>query len=205
MQLANRDKAAEVATLIDGTQADYFLGPLAAEQKTRDGLGNNSVSHLRTSAQEKEWQKTGESRPMFPWRNGFIYAGPLSHDHDIYFEADWKGKTRRRPRPGAAPSVGPLHRRSSRSRPTVIPTRATSRTSSTCSAKKALAPTTAQDHVRRPRRSDQLAPHRQPLEAVEGGLVPNLKITRSRERRRSTLGKIEAPNLEPRRSSSPVA
>jgi len=86
LQLANRDKAAR--QLID-SNLDYFLGPLASEQKTRDGLGNNSVSHLRTSAQEKEWQKTGEQ--AFLWRNGFIYRVRLSHD--MYFDAEWKGKT----------------------------------------------------------------------------------------------------------------
>jgi uncharacterized protein (TIGR02996 family) len=86
MQLGNRDKAAK--QLID-SNLDYFLGPLAEHQKTRDGLGNNSVSHLRSSAQEKEWQKTGEQ--AFLWRNGYIYRVRLSHD--IYFEADWKGKT----------------------------------------------------------------------------------------------------------------
>jgi uncharacterized protein (TIGR02996 family) len=86
LQLGNRDKAAK--QLIDD-HADYFLGPLAEHQKTRDGLGNNSVSHLRTSAQEKEWQKTGEQ--AFLWRNGFIYRVRLSHDK--YFDEAWKGKT----------------------------------------------------------------------------------------------------------------
>jgi uncharacterized protein (TIGR02996 family) len=86
MQLGNRDKAAR--QLID-SNLDYFLGPLASEQKTRDGLSNNSVSHLRSSAQEKEWQKTGEQ--AFLWRNGFIYRVRLSHDK--YFDDAWKGKT----------------------------------------------------------------------------------------------------------------
>jgi uncharacterized protein (TIGR02996 family) len=86
MQLGNRDKAAR--QLID-SNLDYFLGPLAEHQKTRDGLDNNSVSHLRTSAQEKEWQKTGEQ--AFLWRNGFIYRVRLSHDENI--DTEWKGKT----------------------------------------------------------------------------------------------------------------
>ncbi|MEO6771779.1 MAG: WGR domain-containing protein [Kofleriaceae bacterium] len=86
LQLGNRDKAAK--QWID-THADYFLGPLAEHQKTRDGLGSNSVSHLRTSAQEKEWQKTGEQ--AFLWRHGFIYRVRLSHD--VYFDEAWKGKT----------------------------------------------------------------------------------------------------------------
>ena len=86
MQLGNRDKAAR--QLID-SNLDYFLGPLAEHQKTRDGLSNNSVSHLRSPAQEKEWQKTGEQ--AFLWRNGFIYRVRLSHD--MYFDAEWKGKT----------------------------------------------------------------------------------------------------------------
>jgi uncharacterized protein (TIGR02996 family) len=86
LQLGNRDKAGK--QLIE-KHADYFLGPLAEHQKTRDGLSNNSRSHLRTSAQEKEWQKTGEQ--AFLWRNGYIHRVRLSHD--VYFEADWKGKT----------------------------------------------------------------------------------------------------------------
>jgi uncharacterized protein (TIGR02996 family) len=86
LQLGNKDKSAKA--LID-KDADYFLGPLAEHQKTRDGLGNNSISHLRTSAQEKEWQKTGEQ--AFLWRNGFIYRVRLSHDS--YNDSEWKGKT----------------------------------------------------------------------------------------------------------------
>ncbi len=86
LQLGYKDKSAKA--LID-KDADYFLGPLAEHQKTRDGLGSNSISHLRTSAQEKEWQKTGEQ--AFLWRNGFIYRVRLSHD--IYAEGEWKGKT----------------------------------------------------------------------------------------------------------------
>ncbi|HEX4456169.1 MAG TPA: WGR domain-containing protein [Kofleriaceae bacterium] len=84
LQLGYKDKQAK--TLID-KDADYFLGPLVGEQKTRDGLANNSVSHLRTSAQEKEWQKTGEQ--AFLWRNGFIYRVRISHDS--YNDSEWKG------------------------------------------------------------------------------------------------------------------
>jgi uncharacterized protein (TIGR02996 family) len=84
LQLGYKDKQAKA--LIDN-DAEYFLGPLVDEQKTRDGLANNSVSHLRTSAQEKEWQKTGEQ--AFLWRNGFIYRVRLSHDS--YNDSEWKG------------------------------------------------------------------------------------------------------------------
>jgi uncharacterized protein (TIGR02996 family) len=85
LQLAYKDKAAK--NLID-EHADYFLGPLVDEQKTRDGLSNNSISHLRTPAQEKEWQKTGEQ--AFLWRNGYIYRVRLSHDS--YHDGEWKGQ-----------------------------------------------------------------------------------------------------------------
>jgi uncharacterized protein (TIGR02996 family) len=85
LQLAYKDKAAK--NLID-QHADYFLGPLVDEQKTRDGLSNNSMSHLRTPAQEKEWQKTGEQ--AFLWRNGYIYRVRLSHDS--YADEAWKGQ-----------------------------------------------------------------------------------------------------------------
>jgi uncharacterized protein (TIGR02996 family) len=50
--------------------ADYFLGPLAAHQTVYDEGGNNSISHLRTKAQEAEWQKTHTQ--AFLWRNGYI-------------------------------------------------------------------------------------------------------------------------------------
>ena len=86
LQLGNKDKSAKA--LIE-EHADYFLGPLAEHQKTRDGLSNNSQSHLRTSAQEKEWQKTGEQ--AFLWRNGFIHRVRLSHDS--YADEEWDGKT----------------------------------------------------------------------------------------------------------------
>ncbi|HEY1811357.1 MAG TPA: WGR domain-containing protein [Kofleriaceae bacterium] len=86
LQLAYKDKAGKA--LID-EHADYFLGSLVDEQKTRDGLSNNSVSHLRTPAQEKEWQKTGEQ--AFLWRNGYIYRVRLSHDS--YADGAWKGKS----------------------------------------------------------------------------------------------------------------
>jgi uncharacterized protein (TIGR02996 family) len=86
LQLGYKDKSAKA--LID-KDAEYFLGPLVDEQKTRDGLSNNSVSHLRTAAQEKEWQKTGEQ--AFLWRNGFIYRVRLSHDS--YNDEAWKGST----------------------------------------------------------------------------------------------------------------
>ncbi len=86
LQLGYKDKSAK--QLID-KNAEYFLGPLAEHQKTRDGLNNNSISHLRTSAQEKEWQKTGEE--AFLWRNGYIYRVRLSHDS--YHDGEWKGKS----------------------------------------------------------------------------------------------------------------
>jgi uncharacterized protein (TIGR02996 family) len=86
LQLGNKDQSAK--QLIE-QHAAYFLGPLAEHRKTRDGLSNNSVSHLRSSAQEKEWQKTGEE--AFLWRHGFIYRARLSHD--VYFDEAWQGKT----------------------------------------------------------------------------------------------------------------
>ena len=75
LQLGYKDKQAKA--LID-KHLDYFLGPLAKHQTVYDSNGNNSVSHLRTSAQEKEWQKTASQ--AFLWRNGFIYRVRLSHD-----------------------------------------------------------------------------------------------------------------------------
>ena len=85
LMLGNRDKAAK--QLIEKHQ-DYFLGPLSEHVKTRDGLSNNSISHLRTPAQEKEWQKTGEE--AFLWRNGYIYRVRLSHDS--YMDEEFEGK-----------------------------------------------------------------------------------------------------------------
>ena len=75
LQLGNKDGQAK--KLIEKHQ-DYFLGPLAAHQKVYDDNGNNSSSHLRTSAQEKEWQKLADQ--AFFWRNGFIHRVRLSHN-----------------------------------------------------------------------------------------------------------------------------
>jgi len=75
LQLAYKDKTAK--QLID-KHADYFLGPLAAHQTVYDEGYNNSTSHLRTSAQEKEWQKT--HKQAFLWRNGYIHRVRLSYD-----------------------------------------------------------------------------------------------------------------------------
>ena len=58
--------------------ADYFLGPLAAHQKVYDEGGNNGGSHLRSTAQQKEWEKI--QTQAFLWRNGYIYRVRLSHD-----------------------------------------------------------------------------------------------------------------------------
>ncbi len=85
LQLGYKDKQAK--TLIDN-HADYFLGPLAEHQKVHDEGGNNSSSHLRSSAQEKEWQKTQQQ--AFLWRNGYIHRCRLSHDS--YSDTEWKGK-----------------------------------------------------------------------------------------------------------------
>ena len=84
LQLAYKDKQAKA--LID-KHADYFLGPLAAHQTVYDEGYNNSSSSLRTSAQEKEWQKT--HKQAFLWRNGYIYRVRLSHDS--YSAPDFKG------------------------------------------------------------------------------------------------------------------
>jgi uncharacterized protein (TIGR02996 family) len=86
LQLGYKDKQGKA--LIE-KHADYFLGPLAEHQKVHDDGNNNSVSSLRTSAQEKEWQKTQQQ--AFLWRNGFIYRVRLSHDS--YSDEEFKGKT----------------------------------------------------------------------------------------------------------------
>jgi uncharacterized protein (TIGR02996 family) len=86
LQLGYKDKQAR--TLIE-KHKDYFLGPLAEHEEVHDEGNNNSTSHLRTSAQEKEWQKT--QRQAFLWRNGFIYRVRLSHDS--YSDEEFEGKT----------------------------------------------------------------------------------------------------------------
>ncbi len=86
LQLAYKDKSAKA--LIE-KHVDYFLGPLAEHQKVHDDGANNSISHLRTSAQEKEWQKTQQE--AFLWRNGFIYRVRLSHDE--YSDSEFEGQT----------------------------------------------------------------------------------------------------------------
>ena len=86
LQLGNKEGQAK--KLLEKHQ-DYFLGPLAEHQKVRDDNGNNAASHLRTSAQEKEWQKLAEQ--AFFWRNGFIHRVRLSHNS--YSDTEWKGKT----------------------------------------------------------------------------------------------------------------
>lgn len=75
LQLGYKDGQAK--KLID-KHADYFLGDLAPHQVVYDEGGNNGGSHLRSSAQEKEWQKTHTQ--AFLWRNGFIYRVRLSYD-----------------------------------------------------------------------------------------------------------------------------
>ncbi|MDQ3334283.1 MAG: WGR domain-containing protein [Myxococcota bacterium] len=75
LQLGYKDKQAK--QLIE-KHVDYFLGPLAEHQTVYDEGLNNSVSHLRSKAQEAEWQKTHQQ--AFLWRNGFIYRVRLSHD-----------------------------------------------------------------------------------------------------------------------------
>lgn len=84
LQLGYKDKQAK--QLID-KHAEYFLGPLEAHQKVYDEGLSNSSSALRTSAQEKEWQKTQQQ--AFLWRNGFIYRVRLSHDS--YSVEDFEG------------------------------------------------------------------------------------------------------------------
>jgi uncharacterized protein (TIGR02996 family) len=86
LQLAGKDKPAQ--QLID-KEADYFLGPLAEHTKVHDEGGNNSISHLRTKEQEKEWQKT--QGQAFLWKNGFIYRIRLSHNE--YDDSDFDGST----------------------------------------------------------------------------------------------------------------
>lgn len=86
LQLHNKDKQAKA--LLE-EHADYFLGPLAEHRKVHDEGYNNAMSHLRTPAQEKEWQKT--QREAFLWRNGFIYRVRLSHDS--YSDSEFDGRT----------------------------------------------------------------------------------------------------------------
>jgi uncharacterized protein (TIGR02996 family) len=70
-------KEGQAKKLID-KHADYFLGPLAEHQTVYDEGGNNGGSHLRSSAQQKEWEKTQQQ--AFLWRNGYIYRVRLSYD-----------------------------------------------------------------------------------------------------------------------------
>ena len=86
LQLAYKDKQAKA--LID-KHVDYFLGPLAEHQTVHDEGYNNSRSHLRTPAQETEWQKT--QKQAFLWRNGYIYRVRLSHDS--YSDSAYQGNT----------------------------------------------------------------------------------------------------------------
>ncbi len=86
LQLHNKDRQAKALL---GKHTDYFLGSLAEHQTVHDEGGNNSVSHLRTTAQEKEWQKT--QKEAFLWRNGFIYRVRLSHDS--YSDDEFDGRT----------------------------------------------------------------------------------------------------------------
>jgi uncharacterized protein (TIGR02996 family) len=85
LQLGYKDKQAR--QLIE-KHIDYFLGPLKEHEEVYDEGGNNSISHLRTSEQEKAWQKT--HRQAFLWRNGFIQRVRLSHDE--YSVEDFNGK-----------------------------------------------------------------------------------------------------------------
>jgi uncharacterized protein (TIGR02996 family) len=75
LQLGNKEGQAK--KLIE-KHAEYFLGPLEPHQVVYDEGGNNSVSHLRTTAQEKEWQKVHTQ--AFLWRNGYIHRCRLSKD-----------------------------------------------------------------------------------------------------------------------------
>jgi uncharacterized protein (TIGR02996 family) len=80
LQLGNKEGAAQ--KLIQ-KHSDYFLGELAPFQNTRDSssdgtTNNNSHSHLRTSEQEKAWQKTAGK--AFLWRNGYISRLRVSED-----------------------------------------------------------------------------------------------------------------------------
>ncbi|HLL23521.1 MAG TPA: TIGR02996 domain-containing protein, partial [Kofleriaceae bacterium] len=85
LQLGHKDKQAK--SFIE-KHVDYFLGPLAPHQTVYDKGLNNSRSHLRTSAQEAEWQKTQQQ--AFLWRNGYIYRVRLSHDE--YSTPDFDGE-----------------------------------------------------------------------------------------------------------------
>ncbi len=85
LQLGNKEGQAK--KLIEKHQ-DYFLGPLAEHTTVHDENHNNSSSSLRTSAQEKEWQKTASE--AFLWRNGFIHRCRLSHDS---YSSQWDGET----------------------------------------------------------------------------------------------------------------
>ncbi|MBX3159254.1 MAG: WGR domain-containing protein [Deltaproteobacteria bacterium] len=76
LQLGNKEKQAKA--LLD-EHAAYFLGPLAEHRTVYDEGYNNSRSHLRTTEQEKHWQKV--HKEAFLWRNGFIHRVRLSHDH----------------------------------------------------------------------------------------------------------------------------
>lgn len=75
LQLGNKDKQAKA--LIE-KHAEYFLGPLAEHQQVHDEDMNNSRSHLRTTEQEKAWEKTRAD--AFLWRNGYFYRVRLSSD-----------------------------------------------------------------------------------------------------------------------------
>jgi uncharacterized protein (TIGR02996 family) len=86
LQIAGKDKAAKA--LID-QQSAYFLGPLAEHEKVHDENNNNSISHLRTKAEEKIWQT--EATKAFLWKNGFIYRVRLSHDS--YSDEEFDGET----------------------------------------------------------------------------------------------------------------
>jgi hypothetical protein len=87
LQLGYKDKQGKA--LIE-KHLDYFLGPLAEHQTVHDDGGNNAASHLRSTAQEAEWQKTQQQ--AFLWRNGYIYRCRLSKD-EYQDETNWEGKT----------------------------------------------------------------------------------------------------------------
>jgi len=86
LHLNNQDKAAKKLL---AKHADYFLGPLAEHQQVHDEGLNNASSSLRTSEQEKAWQKTQQQ--AFLWRHGFIHRCRLSHDS--YSDETWQGQT----------------------------------------------------------------------------------------------------------------
>jgi uncharacterized protein (TIGR02996 family) len=75
LQLGNKEGQAKA---LIKKHEDYFLGPLAAHQVVYDEGGNNGMSHLRTTAQQKEWEKVHTQ--AFLWRNGFIHRCRLSLD-----------------------------------------------------------------------------------------------------------------------------